>query len=194
MLIFRKGHSLRGAVNGRTRGEDKSLHSGHTRRFEQMQCASDIGVVIKLRILNRGSNAGASGQMHDHLEFLAVKQISHGRAISKIDMVNSHIFGETGDICLLDLRIVKIVEVIEDDDGVSCREQMFSEMRADETSPACNKNPHGAKLATDGHRWTQILRPPVRASIAVATRLWPVRWGFGASLTARRAVATGSAS
>src|SRR6266542_3487891 len=52
-------------------------------------------------------------------------------------MVNGHIFGETGDICLLDLRIVKIVEVIEDDDGVSCPEQAFNEMGADETSSAC---------------------------------------------------------
>jgi hypothetical protein len=61
-------------------------------------------------------------------------------------MMNGHIFGETGDICLLDLRIVKIVEVIEDDDGVSCREQAFDEMGADETGSACDQDSHGARV------------------------------------------------
>jgi hypothetical protein len=54
------------------------------------------------------------------------------------------------------LRIVKIIEVIEDDDGVSCREQAFNEMGTDETGSACDQDSHCAKLATDGHRRTQI--------------------------------------
>ena len=57
-------------------------------------------------------------------------------------MVNDHVFGETGDICLLDLRIVKIVEIIEDRHGVSRREQPFNEMGTDETSPSCDQNSH----------------------------------------------------
>src|SRR5438876_2124005 len=77
MLILRKGYGLRGTVDRRTGGEDKSFHSGQARRFEQMQCAGDIGVVIKLWILNRWSNACASGQMRDYFELLAMKQISH---------------------------------------------------------------------------------------------------------------------
>src|SRR5262245_28392593 len=159
MLIFGKRHSLRSAVNGRTGGKDESFNTGDARGFEQMQCANHIGVVVELGVLNRWSNAGPSSHMRDDLEFLAMKQVSHRRAIAKIDMVNGHIFGKTGDICLLDLWIVKIVEVIEDDDGVSCCEQAFSEMGADETSPAGNQDSHGPKLATNGHRWTQILRP-----------------------------------
>ncbi len=46
-------------------------------------------------------------------------------------MVNGHIFGETGDVCMLDSRIVKIVEVIEDCDRVPGRKQAFNEMGAD---------------------------------------------------------------
>src|SRR5436190_19438905 len=106
MLVLRKGYGLRGTVDGRTGGEDKSRRAGHTRRFEQMQCAGDIGVVIKLWILNRWSNTGTSSQMRDHFELLAVKQISHWRAIPEIGMMNVHIFGETDDVCLLELRIV----------------------------------------------------------------------------------------
>ena len=61
-------------------------------------------------------------------------------------MVNGHMFGETGDVCLLDLRIVKIVEVIEDDDGVSSRQQALNEMGADETGSACDQNSHEARV------------------------------------------------
>ena len=37
-------------------------------------------------------------------------------------MVNGHVFSETGNVCMLDLRIVKIVEVVEDGDFVPNRE------------------------------------------------------------------------
>jgi len=53
--------------------------------------------------------------------------------------------------------MVKIVEVIQDDDGMSCPEQAFSEMGADETSSACDQDSHVAKLAINGHGWIQIL-------------------------------------
>jgi len=109
-------------------------------------------------------------------------------------VVNSHIFGEAANVRLLDLRIVKIVEVVEDSDGISRREQAFSEMGADETSPACNQDSHAATLATNGHRWTQILRPSVHARMPVATGLWPVRFRIAVLLTAHRAVATGGAT
>ena len=71
-------------------------------------------------------------------------------------MVNGHIFGETSDVCVLDSRIVKIVEIIEDGDRVPGREQAFNEMGANETCSASDQNSHGAKLATDGDIWTQI--------------------------------------
>jgi hypothetical protein len=50
--------------------------------------------------------------------------------------VNSHIFGETSDVCMLDSWIVKIVEVIKDGDYVPGREQAFNEMGANKPRPA----------------------------------------------------------
>ena len=61
-------------------------------------------------------------------------------------MVNGHIFGETGDICMLDSRIVKIVEVIEDCNCVPGREQAFNEMGTDETRSPSDQNSHGASV------------------------------------------------
>src|SRR5436309_12785767 len=66
--------------------------------------------------------------------------------------MNGHIFGETGDVCLLDLRIVEIVEVIEDHDGVSCLEQVFDEMGADKTGSACDQNSHVPRSSTTKHK------------------------------------------
>jgi hypothetical protein len=67
--------------------------------------------------------------------------------------VNGHVFGETGDVCMLDSRIVKIVEVIEDGDHVPGSEQAFNEMGADKTRPASDQNSHshGARSSTTKH-------------------------------------------
>ena len=73
-------------------------------------------------------------------------------------MVNGYVRCETGNVCMFDLRIIKIVEVIEDDDLVSARQQLLDEMRSNETRATCHQNSHVAKLATDDHRWTQISR------------------------------------
>ena len=50
MQIFRKRHRFRNAVNRRTRGEDETLDADYARRFEQVQRAADIRVVVKLRL------------------------------------------------------------------------------------------------------------------------------------------------
>ena len=62
------------------------------------------------------------------------------------------IFGETGDVCMFDSRIVKIVEVIENGDCVPDREQSFDEMGAYETRPASDQNSHGARSSTTKHK------------------------------------------
>src|SRR5436309_14461213 len=102
-------------------------------------------------MLNRGADASARREVSDRVEFFAAENISHRSIVAKIDMVNDHVFAKAGNVCVLDLRIVKIVEVIEDDDGVSCREQAFNEMGADETCAASDKNSHAPRSSTTKH-------------------------------------------
>ena len=59
--------------------------------------------------------------MRDGFKLFGMKQISHRGAVAEIEMVNRHIFGNGGNVCMLDLRIVKIVEVIEDRDLMPSR-------------------------------------------------------------------------
>src|SRR2546423_1486031 len=121
-----------------------------------MQGPADICVVIELRVLNRGANARACSQMRDCVNFLAVKQVSHRRAVAKIDVADGYVFGKTSNIRVLNLWIVKIIEIVEDDDFMPGRQELLDKMRPDETRAACDQDSHGAKLATDdtdGHRF-----------------------------------------
>src|SRR5947199_5663875 len=108
-----------------------------------MQRPADIRVAIELRVLNRGSNTRARSQMGDCIHFLAVKQVSHRRAVAKIDVADGYVLGKTGDVSLLDPRIVKIIEIVEDDHVVPSRQQLLDKMRSDETRAACDQDSHG---------------------------------------------------
>jgi len=73
-------------------------------------------------MLNGWAHARARSQMRDGVELFAVKQVSHGGIFAKIDMMNRNVLRNFLDVCAFDLRIVKIVEVIEDGDAVPGRE------------------------------------------------------------------------
>src|SRR4029453_13130821 len=103
-----------------------------------MKWATDIRVVIKLRVLNRWANARASSQMHDRLKFFAMKHVPHRRAVPKIDMVNRQVFSNGSNVRVLDLRIVKIIEVVEDGDFGASRQGLLEKMRPNKTSPPCD--------------------------------------------------------
>lgn len=70
-------------------------------------------------MLNRWAHTRARSQMHDRVEFFSVKQVSHRAIIAKIDMMNRNVLGKCRHVFVFDLRIVKIVEVIENGDIVS---------------------------------------------------------------------------
>src|SRR5437773_10520910 len=116
-----------------------------------MQRADDIRVVIKPGMLNRRPNTCSRSDVRDRVHFFAAKHTSHGFAVAKIGAANSYVGGETGNIRMLDTRIVKIVEVIQDDDFMPDSKQVLDKMRADKASTACDQDSHGGKLATDGH-------------------------------------------
>src|SRR6266404_7956699 len=87
--------------------------------------------------------------MRDRVNLLTVKQIAHRFAVAKIDVANGYVFGATGNVRMLDLRIVKIVEIIKDDNLMSGRQQFFDEVRSNKTRAACDQNSHEAKLTTE---------------------------------------------
>ena len=56
--------------------------------------------------------------MRNRLKFFPVKNVAHSRAVSKIDMMDIHPSWNGSDVFAFDLRIVKIIEIVEDSDLV----------------------------------------------------------------------------
>ena len=110
-----------------------------------MQCPDDVRIVIKPRVLNGGPNASAGSQVNDGVYFFAAKHGSHRVVLSKIDMANGYIFCETSNVRMLDLRIVKIIEIVHDDDFMPASEQLLNQMRPDKAGTACDQDSHKAR-------------------------------------------------
>ena len=73
----------------------------------------DVRVVVKLRLTDRRPHPGSRGEMHDDVEFFAVKKRAHRVAVAQIDLMNLNLVRHRRDIRALDLRIVKVVEIVE---------------------------------------------------------------------------------
>jgi hypothetical protein len=73
-------------------------------------------------------------------------------------VANGYVFCKISNVRVLDLRIVKIIEIVQDDDFMPASEQLLNQMRPDKAGTACDQDSPGAKLATHGHGWTQILQ------------------------------------
>src|SRR6266403_6408208 len=110
-----------------------------------MQRTNDVRVVIKPRRLNGGPNASARGQMHDGVYLFAAKHSSDRIALSKIDVTNGYVFCKTSNVRVLDLRIVKIIEIVQDDDFMPASEQLLNQMRPDKSGAACDHDSHKAR-------------------------------------------------
>ena len=116
-----------------------------------MQRADDVRVVIEPGLLYRRSDPCARSQVCDRVYFFAMKHSSHRVALAKIDVTNAYVFCETSNVRMLNPGIVKIIEIVKDNDFMPDREQLLDKMRADKAGAACDQDSHGGKLATDGH-------------------------------------------
>ena len=56
--------------------------------------------------------------------------------------MKSYVLRDCGDVRPLDLRIVKLVKIIEDRHLMPSSEQFLGKMRADEPGAACHQNSH----------------------------------------------------
>jgi hypothetical protein len=53
-------------------------------------------------------------------------------------VANGYVFCETSNVRLLDLRIVKIIKIVEDDDFMIDSEQLFNQVRPNKAGTACD--------------------------------------------------------
>src|SRR5947208_32341 len=84
--------------------------------------------------------------MNDRFEFFTMKNLPDSPRIPQINPMNSDLVGNAGNVVMLDLRIVKIVEVVQNRDLMSFCEQFLDEMRANESGAAGDEKLHGASV------------------------------------------------
>jgi len=84
-----------------------------------MQGAGYISIVIKLGLSDGWANTSPRRQMRDGIELFAVKKIAHGIVVPQIDLKYRRVILDRGYVGALELRIVKIVEVIKNRDVVA---------------------------------------------------------------------------
>jgi len=120
------------------------------RRFEQVDRAFDINALIQCRVLKAGPHAGPRGQMNDLVEFDRRKEFAQRGGIGQIALDKFKGPGERLDVPkvgALELRVVKIVQVVEGPDGMTIAQQPFADVRTDETGAAGDQKIHGRTLA-----------------------------------------------
>src|SRR5207302_3363834 len=106
------------------------------------QCAGDVSVVIKLRLRDGRAHPGPGSEVHDGIEFFSMKQPANVLTISQIDLVDGYVIPNCLDVSAFDGRIIEIVEVIQDSDGVSAAQEPFDQMRSDKSGAACDQDLH----------------------------------------------------
>ena len=87
-----------------------------------MEGSGDVRIIIKLRLLNGRPDPGARREMKNDVELFLSKHIRDFRPVAKIAIVHGDVLLNPGNIRALDLRIIKIVKIVEDRDVMSIPE------------------------------------------------------------------------
>ena len=112
--ILGERNRLANSINGRARRKNKARNICHARGFEQMQCAVNVGVVIKLRRGDRRANTRPGRKVDNGVKLLVVKKIPDTGSIPQINLINGDVARNRRDVLAFDPGIVIVVEVVQD--------------------------------------------------------------------------------
>src|SRR5215469_2704533 len=106
--------------------------------LKHIEKTGEIGIQVGVRILQRITNAGLCGQMHDRPELGLAKDAFDDAAFGEIDLMESKFveFPENGQTRLLQCRIVIIVDAVHADHRAAAFKEPPGQRKADETRGA----------------------------------------------------------
>jgi hypothetical protein len=110
--------------------------------FENIEKTGEIGIDISVRILQRITNAGLGGQMHNRPELSLGKNALDRVPLSEIDLVESKFlkFAQDRQARLLERRIIIIVDAVHADHRAASCKKMAGKSKADEARGTGNKD------------------------------------------------------
>ena len=102
--------------------------------FQHIEKTGEIGIQISMRVLQRITNTGLSGQMHNRPELRLAKDAFDGAPLGEIDLVEREFveFAEHGQAGLLQRQIVIIIDAVDADHLAPAFEQPAGKRKADE--------------------------------------------------------------
>ena len=169
---------------------------------QQDRGAFDVDVAVMYRLLNGRPDAGTRCEMDDDADRRRREDLVDQCVIPDVsfDQHETGTSGEVFEVPALDLRQVKIVEIVEDNDLPPLSEERFNQVGADEPRPASDQDvrhrssSHSARddLPGQSRRNREILRARRGAAQVRLTLLLragaavPPRWEAGESAGGRR--------
>ena len=111
--------------------------------FQDIAESDEIGVHIRGRVLQRVPHTRLRSQMNDQLRLHVREELRDSGAVRQIhrNKLEPLVGRQLIDPCLLQARVVVVVQVIEPDHFVAAFEQQFADEHADESGRAGDEDP-----------------------------------------------------
>ena len=154
---FAERRLRRRPVNRGAAREKKTAHSGTPGRFKHIERPRHIGFEVKAGIGDRWPDAGPRRKMK-HSVPAGCEHTLHFRRLANVGAMNVHRLAQGCHVALLDCRIVKIVEIVENADRPAVRVETPRGVRSDEARAAGNQyfpRRHEPLYLADPHRVRQ---------------------------------------
>lgn len=141
-FVFAERHATCGAIDAAGRAEDQTLDTKFAAELENVERAADVGLLVGEGIRDRGTHAGARGEMNQDFGLRLLECFAEARLIADVDLVKieSADFGDRGEIPALPFRRIKGIEIINDGKLRTAFKQSLGKMRADEAGSACEED------------------------------------------------------
>ena len=118
-------------------------------RFQQVERPADVRLDVKRRLRDRGSDPGAGSQVNDGVERPRCDDPLNGGLVDDIRAMDRNPLAYSGEITLFPMRIVKVVEVVEDLHAMSVVEQTLNKVRTDKAGAAGDEDIHNRRRNSD---------------------------------------------
>ncbi len=148
-VAFRKRNLCIDAIDGGGRGNHELADVVPSGAFEDIHSAFNIHALIQCRILETGPNARASGKMHHLVELRRRKQTFNVGSISDITFDKLEVASpalQPLNIPQFDLRIIKVIKIINAPDSVPHGEESLTKIRTDKSGGAGDQYIHQTNL------------------------------------------------
>ena len=153
LLLGKEGGFATAIHTGRT-GKHEILDAVSMTQLHQPRGALDVGMDVDEGILNTGTDAGPCGQVAHPLGTVGLEDVGDEGLVADVaaadgDAVGSVFVQKEGEVGLLDLGVVLVIDFIDNDNVVTTGKEMIGHVRADESRAARHEDLFVGRVRSD---------------------------------------------